>query len=90
MEFFFHLLLNVRSSPVWLNCKSVIAVVRLFRDFKGVSSTPVAPSIAKRLTLPILLPVARRFPVGLTAIAVELKLPVSGTLPMHLRVATSH
>ncbi len=88
--FFFHLELNEISSPVWLNSRSVTAVVKFIKVFIGDSHIVVAESILKRFTLPILLPVASKLPFGLKATAVVLKAPVSYTLPMHLRIDKSH
>ena len=76
-EFFFHFELNVISSELWLNWRSVIAVVKFIRVLVGVCSSVRVASIWKTFTLPILLPVASRLPLELRDTAVVLKAPVS-------------
>jgi hypothetical protein len=75
MASFFHLEQNVRTSEVGPNFKSVIDVVRfiiVFSGFVKALKDPPDPSeeILKMFTVPILLPVARCLPSGLTSIVV--------------------
>ena len=65
---------NVKTSEVGPNFKSVIDVVRFIIVLSGLVKALKDPDpseeILKMLTVPILLPVARCFPSGLTSIVV--------------------
>ena len=101
MAFFFHLDEKAKTSEVGPNLRSVILVVNDMMVFSGfwlgisigclkfVKSEPDYSS-SNRLTVPILLPVARYLPLLETAILVVLNAPSSSILEMHFLIFKSH
>ena len=89
--FFFHFEHIARSSLEWLNCRSVMLVVKFMMVLKGYGSkTSVSLEMWNRFTVPIFDPVARSWPFGLTASFIVEKPPVSDTLAIHFLILRSH